>query len=429
MDFKPEFSWQFLPTEQITAKTIRALRNHIKHLKAASPFYREVLYQIEPQDISTLEDFAGIPFTDRQALSENWSRFVSEDQSGVAETVLTSGATGKPLPFFYTRNDLDRLAYGEALSLHCCGVELSDRAQIVLSMDRFCAAGLSFYRGMVLLGANVARAGMLTFEMQKGSFEMLRPTVLMGVASQMRKMGRDLLDKGYDPKQSSVKKLICTAESIYDQNLELGAVARDLENLWGAKVSSVYHNTEASASFSDCPVRKGLHCRPELVHVEIIGPQGEILPEGVPGELVLTPLGSEALPLLRYRTGDITYIVPGNCECGRNSVRIGPVLGRKTQLINVNGNKIYPLNVMNALDSVEEVLDYVVILENDNTVSDRVSVHVAAPASAVEKIANQLRSMAKVSFPILISNLTTIHSLRTGSRKKEHLIDWRHRNR
>ncbi len=424
MLFKPEFSWQFLSPEQIIDKTIRALRNHVEHLRDESPFYRELLKDIDPSSVQTLDDFAALPFTTRQLFSKNWHSFVSGGVTSVVETVMTNGTAGKPLLYVYSRNDLDRLAYGAALSFHSCGVGGQDRIQIMYGLDRFCA-GISFYHGAMLLGGNVSRAGQLPAEIQKSRFETLLPTVLVGIPSELMKLARDLEKKGFDVPNSSVEKLVCTCESVYDQNLSPNSVSRDLQQLWGAQVYSVYNLTEASAPMGECMVRGGLHTRPELVHIEVVAQNGEPVPDGTPGELVVTPLGNEAMPLLRYRTGDVTYIVPGECECGRGSPRIGPVLGRKSQLLLVNGSYVYPLNVTNVLDGMEEVNDYAIVVENNSPTSDRVTVHAAAPASSVEKIVNQLRAEAKVSFPVLISNVATIQSMRPFSRVKQRVIDKR----
>lgn len=424
MLFKPEFSWQFLSSDQINDKTIRALRNHIKHLRDESPFYRELLENVDPSSVQTLDDFTTLPFTTRQILSKNWHSFVSGGVTSVVETVLTNGTAGKPLQYVYSRNDLDRLAYGAALSLHSCGVGGQDRIQIMYGLDRFCA-GISFYHGAMLLEGNVSRAGQLPIDIQKSRLETLLPTVLVGIPSELMKLARELDKKGFDVPGSSVEKLVCTCESVYDQNLSPNPLSEKLQELWGAQVYSTYSITEASASMGDCMVRSGLHTRPELIHIEIVGQNGEPVPDGTPGELVVTPLGNEAMPLLRYRTGDVTYIVPGECECGRGSPRIGPVLGRKSQLLLVNGSYFYPLNVTNALDGIEEISDYVIVVENNSPTSDRITIHAAAPASSVEKIVNQLRAEAKVSFPVLISNVATIQSMRGYSRVKERIIDKR----
>ncbi|HMA63933.1 MAG TPA: hypothetical protein VKO63_02000, partial [Chitinispirillaceae bacterium] len=166
---------------------------------------------------------------------------------------------------------------------------------------------------------------------------------------------------------------------------------------------------------------------PELIYTEIIDDNGRVVPDGTAGELVVTPLGVEGMPLIRFKTGDITFKMSEQCSCGRNSIRVGPILGRKSQMIKLKGTTLYPSTITSVLDTIEDLTDYAIILEGDEALSDRVSIHVATHPSKVEKIANQLRAVARVNFPILVSNVATIQSFRKDSRKKNRVIDWRKR--
>jgi phenylacetate-CoA ligase len=423
--FKPEFSWEFLSAEEIQAKSIRALRNHVKHTEEVSPYYRELFSSIDVNELQTIDDFQKLPLTDKDTLSTQPGKFISVEPSQIVETVITSGSAGKPLAFPLTVNDLDRLAFNEALSFHSAGVTADDRVQILVSLDRLFIAGMAYYRGLVLLGANTMRLGVVPNDMHKYYFESLKPTVLVGVPSYLNKLAIELGKQGFDPKSTGVKKIFCIGESLRNQDMELNSVAVSLETLWGAKVYSTYASTEMSVSYCECEDRTGGHSHPELIFTEILDESGKPVPDGTPGELVVTPLGVEGVPLVRFKTGDITFKISQTCSCGRNSLRIGPILGRKSQMIKLKGTTVYPLTLTNALDGISEINDYVIILENNDALSDNVAVHVAAPPSAVEKIANQLRAVARVNFPVLISNITTIESYRGKSRKKIRIIDWR----
>lgn len=429
MVFKPEFSWEFLSAEEIQAKSIRALRNHVKHTVEVSPYYRELLSFIDVNGLQTIGDFQKLPLTDKGMLSSQTGKFTSVEPSQIVETVITSGSAGNPLPFPLTANDLDRLAFNEALSFHAAGVTSDDRVQIMVSLDRLFIAGMAYYRGLVLLGANTMRLGVVPNDMHKYYFESLRPTVLVGVPSYLNKLAIELGTQGFDTKSLGVEKIFCIGESLRNQDMMLNSVAVSLETLWGAKVYSTYASTEMSVSYCECQDRTGGHAHPELIFTEILDESGKPVPDGTPGELVVTPLGVEGVPLIRFKTGDITFKISQTCSCGRNSLRIGPILGRKSQMIKLKGTTVYPLTLTNALDGISEINDYVIILENNDALSDRVAIHVAAPPSAVEKIANQLRAVARVNFPVLVSNVTTIESYRGKSRKKIRIIDWRQQNR
>ncbi len=425
MVFKPELSWEYLSADEIQAKSVRALRNHVKHAKEVSLYYRDLLGNVNADEIQTIEDFHKLPFTDRNTLSTQIGKFTSVGPSHIVETVITSGSTGKPIAFSLTANDLDRLAFNEALSFYGAGVTNEDRVQIIVSFDRLYMAAMAYYRGLILLGANTMRLGVLPNDIHKYYFEMLSPTVIVGVPSYLKKIAIELGKQKFDVRSLNVKKLVCIGESLRNQDMELNSTGHSLESLWGAKVYSSYVSTEMCVSYCECEAQHGGHAHPELVYTEVVDDSGNQVPDGVPGELIATPLGVEGVPLVRYKTGDITFKVHGVCSCGRNSIRIGPILGRKSQMIRLKGTTIYPLTITNVLDEITELNDYVIILENDAAMVDRVAIHVAAPPSAVEKIANQLRSVAKVNFPVLVSNVTTIQSFRGESREKVRVIDWR----
>jgi phenylacetate-CoA ligase len=427
LDFKPELSWETWKPEDIEARSLRALRNHIHHVKLVSEYYRETLSGVNPDDIKTPADVSLLPATDKATLTEKTARFLAVPEAEVVETVVTSGSTGKPLMFALSRNDLDRLAYNEALSFNACGVTNQDRVQLLVSLDRLFIAGMAYYRGCTLLGANTMRVGVMPADMQKHHIETLKPTVLVGVPSFLKKLGSEMRNLGHDFSNSSIKKLVCIGESIRNQDLTINPIGRILEELYQAKVYSTYASTELSTAFCECTEQAGGHLHPELIFAEIIGDDGKPVPDGSVGELVATPLGVEAMPLVRYKTGDITFKISQPCACGRNSCRIGPILARKSQMIKVKGTTVYPLTITNALDELEFVQDYILTLEGDESLCDQVAIHAVAPASTVEQISSHLRARARVTFPVLISNSATMNALRGDSRKKIRILDKRSR--
>jgi phenylacetate-CoA ligase len=425
LDFNPQLSWEFWPEEKLAARKMRALQNHVLHAQESSPYYREVLAGIDARDIKTPEDYSKIPITEKRVLVENTARFAAAGPESIAETVVTSGSTGKPLVFPLTKNDLDRLAFNEALSFHAAGVRPGDRAQVLVSLDRLFIAGMAYYRGLTLLGANTSRIGVLPFDMQKHYIELLKPAIIVGVPSFLRKLAKEMEKLKFDTRAASIRKIVCIGESIRNQDMTLNAVGAALEDVFNAKVFSTYGNTELSVAYCECECQCGGHEHPELVFTEIVDEQGCIVPDGTPGELVATPLGVEGLPLIRYRTGDITFRISGQCACGRTSCRIGPVLARKSQMIKYKGTTLYPLTITNALDEIECVDDYVIVLEGDTSLSDEVTIHAVTAPSNVPFAVNHLRTRARVQFPVLVSNSATINAMRGDSRKKIRIIDKR----
>ncbi|MFP4415809.1 MAG: phenylacetate--CoA ligase family protein [Chitinispirillaceae bacterium] len=427
MDFRPELSWEFETVGQIESRSVRAVRNHVHHVKEISPYYRETLAGIDPSDIKSVQDIANLPTTDKSTLVGNIEKFWAVSPKDVAETVITSGSTGQPLVYFMTASDLDRLAFNEALSFHAAGVTNHDRAQLLVSLDRMFIAGMAYYRGLTTLGANTARVGVTSVETIKYYLELLKPTVLVAVPSFLHKLVGKLQLLGYDLENSPVEKIFCIGESIRYQDLSLNGLGEALERSFGARVFSTYGLTELAVAYCECEKRAGNHAHPELVYTEIVDENGNPVPEGTPGELVATPLGVEGVPLVRYRTGDITFKMSGTCECGRNSMRIGPILSRKSQMIKVKGTTLYPTTITSVLDELDCLQDYLIILEGNDALSDQVTIHAVTHPSEVITIADHLRAKARVSFPVLVSNASTINAHRGDCRKKVKILDKRNR--
>ena len=139
---------------------------------------------------------------------------------------------------------------------------------------------------------------------------------------------------GIDYRNSSVKRIIGIGEGLRDANLNLNLLGTSIKNRWDVDLFATYSSTEMSATFAECPYGCGGHVHPELIIVEIIGENDQPVPDGTPGEIVVTTLGVEGMPLLRFRTGDIAARIPGQCACGRNSYRLTPLVGRKNNMIN-----------------------------------------------------------------------------------------------
>jgi phenylacetate-CoA ligase len=427
MDFRPELSWEFMSADEIAARTLRALRNHIVNVKECSAFYRSVLSQAVPDDIRSIDDFTKLPFTERDNMAEQSSRFLGVDPSHIVETVMTLGTTGKPLPFVLTAGDLDRIAFSNALSMHSMGMTPADRVLLLSSLDRFSMDGMSHYRGAIMTGANVMRIGVGTtmHDLLQKYLQFFRPTILIGVPSELLDIAIDSRKNGFDVAACKVQKAIGIAESLHFKTMHLNASGELLEKMWDAKVFSMYSATELSVSYCDCEYRSGAHSHPELVYTEIVNDKGKPVPDGEIGELVATPLGVEGVPLVRYKTGDMTFKVTGSCSCGRHSSRLGPILGRKADCIKYNGVIVFPHNLSNALKAMEEIKDYQIVLENDTKGADAITIHVAALPALLEKIVQTIRSASGMYIPVLISNIPTIQAMRKESGVPTPIIDKR----
>jgi phenylacetate-CoA ligase len=339
--------------------------------------------------------------------------------------VATRGLTGLPLVFILSQGDLDRLAFNGALAFNAIGLTGEDRVQILLTLDALLIAGMSYYRGLNALGINTSRIGHIPFEKQKHYIELLKPTVLLGTPSYLKVFGQRLVESGFDLPNSSIEKIFCVGESIRNEALELNNMGKTVHELFNAQLFSGYGVTEFSVSYCECSEQNGCHAHPELILTEIVDEDGNPVPDGTVGELVGTPLGVEGVPLLRYRTGDITFKLSGTCSCGRNSDRIGPILKRKSQIIKLKDKTVYPLAITGALDELDYIQDYVLMIEGKESFPDQATLHIVAPVTRLDSITAHLREKAQLSIPILISNSATINSFRGGTRREVKIIDKR----
>jgi phenylacetate-CoA ligase len=159
------------------------------------------------------------------------------------------------------------------------------------------------------------------------------------------------------------------------QPLKLGA---DLRTLWNADVYSTYASSECITSFCECTALQGGHLHPNLAILEILDEQNQPVAPGKPGEVVLTPLAIEGMPLLRFKTGDVSFLMTDPCPCGRTSPRLGPILGRKQQMMKLRGTTLYPQAVFAALDELPNLGDYYLEIDSHDDLSDELTVHVGA---------------------------------------------------
>jgi phenylacetate-CoA ligase len=279
------------------------------------------------------------------------------------------------------------------------------------------------------LGAAAIRNGLATVESHLEIIRRLKPSVLVGVPTFLLKLGRYLLSQGIDPQSVGVRKLVCIGEPIRDRSLAFLKAGEELEFIWGAKIYSTYASSETITSFCECTSQCGGHLHPDLAVVEVVDEDGRPLPFGETGEVIVTPLGIEGMPLLRFRTGDIGFLLDGQCGCGRNSVRLGPILGRKKQMMKVKGTTVYPESIYAALDTIPGVSEYFVTASSDYDLSDQVKVYVAVnDNSCSEKIIlDRLQAALRVRPEVIITSEETVNRWRSAgnSRKLVRFIDER----
>ena len=428
--FTEQSGLEFCTPAEIRRVQEDLLRRHVTYAAGASPYYRELFKArgIDPSAI-TLGTLATVPLTDKSVFSDRNDQFLAVNREAIVDIVLSSGTTGHPTTVMYTESDLRRLTYNEEISFTACGLSASDTVLLTCTIDRCFIAGLAYYSGVRKLGAAAIRNGLATVESHLEIIRRLRPSVLVGVPTFLLKLGKYLISQGIDPQSVGVRKLVCIGEPIRDRSLAFLKAGEELEFIWGAKIYSTYASSETITSFCECTAQCGGHLHPDLAVVEVVDEQGKPLPCGETGEVIVTPLGIEGMPLVRFRTGDIGFLLDGPCGCGRNSVRLGPILGRKKQMMKVKGTTVYPESIYAALDTIPGVSEYFVTASSDYDLSDQVKVYVAVnDTSCTEKIIlDRLQAALRVRPEVIITSEETVNRWRSAgnSRKLVRFIDER----
>jgi phenylacetate-CoA ligase len=395
--FKQGLTLRTMDISQCRDQQNKLLQNHIR--QAMHGTHYKNLYTscgIAPEDIS-LDNLAKLPLTSRTDLNHNSHLFQAVADDQVRDLSLTSGTTGNPVRIPYTQHDLDRLAYNEAMAFHSVNVKKGDIYLVGVTIDRCFIAGLAYYSGLVALGATAVRSGPGQPARQWEFIEQLCPRGIIGVPSFLLQIGKWAEKHGKTPSESSIESLITIGEPIRRANFELTPLGTDLQQIWHTPIHASYGATELETGISECYEQQGGHIHPDLMIAEIIDEQGNPVSTGQPGELVVTPLGVEGFPLVRFRTGDITRMHTSPCACGWTSPRIGPIEGRLAQRLKVKGTTIYPDTIFQVLQEIQDLGPSYLEVSASYDLSDEIKVVVAEEnAISVKEIMNLLQARLRV---------------------------------
>lgn len=371
----------FAPLQEQEAWQLNALQQLLSYLRSHSPFYREKLSASSTGALKSLRHLEELPFTTKEDLQQrNWD-FLCTPRAAVREYMTTSGTMGKPVTIALTESDLQRLAYNECQAFRCAGGHEGEVYQLALTLDRQFMAGMAYYGGILKMGASVVRCGPGLPQMQWETIGRLQTSALVAVPSFLLAMAGWARGHGISPAESPVRKAICIGESLRRADFSLSALGAKLNEAWPLALHATYASTEMQTAFTECAAGLGGHQQPELIIAEVVDDDGNMLPDGAPGEVVVTTLGVEGMPLLRYRTGDVAALHPEPCSCGRLSKRLGPILGRKGQMIKYRGTTLYPPAIFDILDEAEFVRGYVVeVFSNEHDIDELcLRIHASLP--------------------------------------------------
>ena len=430
-DWVPEIEKQ--SQADIVALQEKKLQEVLAYVNEHSAFYKRLFkeYNINVSAIKTLSDLTKLPTTCKDDLQRDNDAFRCVPKSAIVDYASTSGTLGTPVTFGLTDNDLNRLAYNEAISLACAGIKKGDVVQLMTTIDRRFMAGLAYFLGVRQLGASIVRVGAGIPELQWDSIRLYEPTYLIAVPSFLLKMIAYAEKNGIDYEASSVKGVVCIGESLRNQDFSNTLLAEKIAEKWkGIKLYSTYASTEMSTTFTECEYQQGGHHHPELIITEVLDDAGNRVGENESGELTITTLGVEAMPLVRFRTGDIVTMHTGTCACGRNAARVSPVLGRKKQMIKYKGTTLYPPVLMDLLTNFEEIENYIIEISTNSILTDEILIRIGTrtPTEALkERISNHFRAKIRVVPKIEYCDIAELERelYPLGSRKPMKFVDKR----
>lgn len=410
----------------------KRLRELLPYLQENSAFYKRHFEQhrIDISQIQTLEDLQQIPAVSKDDLQKYNEDFLCVPRSKVIDHVTTSGTLGDPVSFYLTDKDLDRLAYNEAISFACSGVTANDTIQLMTTMDRRFMAGMAYFLGARQLGAGIIRTGSGIPELQWDSIEKFNPTYLIAVPSFLVKLIAFAEKNGHDLNATSVKAAICIGEPIREPNFRLNTLGKKIKEHWDIDLYSTYAATEMATAFNECSAQQGGHLHPELIIAEILDENEQPVNAGEVGELIVTTLGVEGMPLLRFKTGDMVQAHDESCTCGRNSLRLGPVVGRKKQMIKYKGTTLYPPAMINLLNDFSGIDGYVIELRHNELGTDEILLRIHAPAAndtLLHEVKDHFRAKLRVRPNVVFETKETLDAIRfpKTSRKPVVVVDYR----
>ncbi|WP_415955496.1 phenylacetate--CoA ligase family protein [Phocaeicola coprophilus] len=329
------------------------------------PFYKQrfAACGLRPEDIRTLDDVRKLPFTTKQDLRDNYPFGLSAvPLEEVVRLHSSSGTTGTPTVILHTQHDLDEWANAVARCLYMVGLRKGDIFQNSSGYGMF-TGGLGFQYGAERLGMLTVPAAAGNTKRQIKFITDFGTTALHAIPSYAGRLYEVMEEMGIDPRRDTrLRTLIIGAEPHSDEQ------RRRIEQMLGVKAYNSFGMSEMcgpGVAF-ECPEQNGLHIWEDYYIVEIVDPQTlELVPDGEVGELVLTTINREAMPLLRYRTRDLTRILPGECPCGRHHKRLDRMKGRSDDMMILKGVNIFPIQIENILMQFRELgTDYLITLTN-----------------------------------------------------------------
>jgi len=367
------------PRAQREALQLARLRETLARVRERVTFYRD---RLGAADVRGLDDLTALPFTRKTDLREHYPfGLLAVPLAEVARLHASSGTKGKPTVVGYTAGDLDVWREVMARVMVAAGSRRGELLQIAFGYGLF-TGGLGFHDGAERIGMTVVPASSGNTARQGLLLRDFRPAGLAATPSFALHIAETLAEQGTRPDGLGLRYGMFGAEPWSDE------MRRSLERALGCPAFDIYGLSEiiGPGVAGECEARDGLHVADDHFLPEIVDPgSGAVLAPGVQGELVITTLTKRALPLIRYRTGDVTMLTPEPCRCGRTSARIARLKGRSDDMLVIKGVNVYPSEIETALLGVEDLLPQYQLVVDRRTTLARLEVHVEPAPDLVER--------------------------------------------
>lgn len=388
--FNPEL--ETMSREEIKKLQLERLQQTVSHCMN-SPFYKKRFEEagLKPEDIKSLDDLKKIPFTTKQDLRDTYPfGLASVPLSKCVRLHSSSGTTGNPTVILHTQKDLDEWANAVARCLWMVGLRPEDVFQNSSGYGMF-TGGLGFQYGAERLGMLTVPAAAGNSLRQIKFIKDFGTTAIHAIPSYLTRLHEVMEQEGVDPKKDTNLRIFAIGAEPHTEEQR-----KRIENMFGVKAYNSFGMSEMcgpGVAF-ECKEQNGLHFWEDYYIVEIVDPETlEPVPDGQIGELVLTTLNREAMPLLRYRTRDLTRVLPGDCPCGRKHIRLDRMKGRSDDMMVLRGVNIFPIQIEKILLNYPELSsNYLITLTTDND-NDNMTVDVELAKDGLTD--NQLKDLEK----------------------------------
>ncbi len=433
MEYSPFFNpdMETLTRPQIEALQLERLKATVAHCMN-SPFYKQRLNEagVTPDSIKSLDDLRRIPFTTKQDLRDTYPfGIASVSLDKCVRLHSSSGTTGNPTVILHTQRDLDQWANAVARCLWMVGARPEDVFQNTSGYGMF-TGGLGFQYGAEKLGMLTVPAAAGNTKRQIKFMTDFGTSVVHAIPSYATRIFEVMQQEGIDPRRDTKLRILAIgAEPHSDEQ------RKRIENMLGVKAYNSFGMSEMmgpGVAF-ECKEQNGMHIWEDYFIVEIIDPQTlEPVADGEMGEMVLTTINREAMPLLRYRTRDLTRIMPGECPCGRHHKRIDRMRGRSDDMIVLKGVNIFPIQIEQILMQYKELgSNYLITLDTEGS-NDNMTVEVELAQGFTDDITVLQRLQQNIARALHDEILLTPHvklrsmgSLPTSDGKAVRVIDRR----